>query len=378
MADLNEFLEDVEKTVEENSENKNVELTEQQKFSILNLWNIPNKKPTLKESVEVAWGPGIDVRSQKGIAVRKFIASRQLKPVLAQEERKEKPELTEDQKDFIRRNAGTKGPYQISKELFGQGIQPASIMVRTVAAFISELPTTTLYVKPLPNCTEEYSPPVKLTEVVPKVNEYANPEKKLVLENLTSTQKRQLYALIGYMHNKRFLFQIKTYDKEEDRILFESCFMKWTYDKADLTQEDVDQYIMLAIEVVSSHSIQRTIKMFQKEQDDLVANGEKMSMNLVEAISVARKEFDSSSKRQSDLLKSLTQKRSDRLSKQIKENATILNLVNYVKEQESRQKVVAYNQLRAKKLKEEIDKYVDMSELKIKILGIGVDEIISG
>ncbi len=135
---------------------------------------------------------------------------------------------------------------------------------------------------------------------------------------------------------------------------------------------------MLAIEVVSSHAILRTITMMQKEQDSLVENGDKMSMTLVEAINVARKEFNDSSKRQSELLKSLTQKRSDRMSKLVKENATILNLVSFVKEEENRKKLAEYVKLKADKLKEEVDKYIDMSELKIKILGIDPNEILNG
>lgn len=366
-------------TVENSSEE--IVLSEEQKLKILEFWNShPKNPPALKAIVELVF-PGKESRDKWGRSVRKFLATRKLKPLLAQDYvKKEKIILTEEQKEFIVSNSELKKPYELGMELFGPETQPASNEVRAISEVLASIPGNALFhkVTGLKNCTEEYIPPKTLLKIVPKVNEYANPDKKLDSENLTSKQKKEMFSLIGYIHTKRFLFHITTFEKEQDRILFESSFIKWTYDKGDLTQEDIDQYIMLAIDVVSSHSILRTINMMQKEQDTLIENGEKMSMTLVEAINVSRKEYNDSSKRQNELFKALTQKRSERLNKLVKENATILNLVSFVKDEESRLKLITYNQLKSKKLKEEVYKYIDMSHLKIKILGIGPEEIING
>ena len=54
------------------------------------------------------------------------------------------------------------------------------------------------------------------------------------------------------MHTFRFLHQIGTYNIETDRELFESSFVRYTWDKPDLTQEEVDQYIGWVIESMES------------------------------------------------------------------------------------------------------------------------------
>ena len=62
------------------------------------------------------------------------------------------------------------------------------------------------------------------------------------------------------MHTFRFNHQINNYETQNDRDLFESSFIRYTYDKPDLTQEEVDQYIVLSSEVVISANIQRRKK----------------------------------------------------------------------------------------------------------------------
>ena len=61
---------------------------------------------------------------------------------------------------------------------------------------------------------------------------------------------------------------------------------------------------------------------------------------MVEAINTAQNEYHQSVNRQQKLLESLKEKRSDRLKNQLKENASILNLVEMWKSEESRTKMI--------------------------------------
>ena len=101
-------------------------------------------------------------------------------------------------------------------------------------------------------------------------------------------------------------------------------------------------------------------------------------MSLVEAIGKAQNYYHQSVGRQNKLLSDLKEKRSDRLKNQIKENASIINLVQMWKEEESRNKLIQLAELRKKVVKSEIDNLSSMDEVKARILGIGPDEILNG
>jgi hypothetical protein len=78
------------------------------------------------------------------------------------------------------------------------------------------------------------------------------------------------------------------------------------------------------------------------------------------------------------LLGDLKQKRSDRLSKQIKENASILNLVEMWKDEESRKKLIKLAERRKLAIKEEIGNLSAMDDVKARIMGLTEDEALNG
>ena len=186
--------------------------------------------------------------------------------------------------------------------------------------------------------------------------------------------------MIRYLNTYRFIHQANTYEDEEGRTLFESSFVRYTYDKGDLSQEEVDQYIVLASEVVIASNIQRRVEHLQRLLDEVAQNteGRRISMALVEAIGKAQNEYHQSVGRQNKLLSDLKEKRSDRLKNQIKENASILNLVQMWKEEESRKQLIELAELRKKLVKDEIHNLASMDEVKARIMGISEDEVLNG
>ena len=101
-------------------------------------------------------------------------------------------------------------------------------------------------------------------------------------------------------------------------------------------------------------------------------------MSLVEAISTAQNEYNSSVNRQHKLLSDLKQKRSDRLSRQVQDNASILNLVETWKEEESRKELIKMAELRKKVIQNEVDKLSTMDDVKARIFGLSEEEAING
>ena len=101
-------------------------------------------------------------------------------------------------------------------------------------------------------------------------------------------------------------------------------------------------------------------------------------MALVESISKSQTEYNQCINRQQKLLGDLKQKRSDKLNRQIKASASILNLVEMWREEESRKKMLQLAELRKQVVKDEVEKLESMDEIKARILGLSKDEVFNG
>jgi hypothetical protein len=74
----------------------------------------------------------------------------------------------------------------------------------------------------------------------------------------------------------------------------------------------------------------------------------------------------------------LKEKRSARLSKEIKESASILNLVAMWRQEESRNQLIKLAELKKKSIEEEVEKLTSMDEIKARIMGLTIEEAING
>jgi len=354
-------------------------LSEEQKKKIIELWNSrPENPPSLLEIIREAFpDKEIDGRSKEGRAVKRFLATRKIKAKGAHEYTPKDVSLSEEQKEYITNNAYTMRAVEIARVLFGDDkINNLNAETKVVNEFLKTLSPRDLYADPNDVPENEYKPPRTQAAAILRVNKYVLDaiDKSKILPK----QKKEMEALIGYLNTYRFLHQINTYPTENDRELFESSFIRYTYDKSDLTQEEVDQYIVLSMEVVISANIQATIQVIQRQIDTEVESGGKIPMALIEANNTARTEYNQCVTRQTKLLADLKEKRSARLSKQVKANASILNLVEMWKDEESRKKMLQLAELRKHALSTEIEKLETMDEMKCKILGIDKDEVLNG
>lgn len=357
-------------------------LTEEQQLKLLNEWNNrPENPPSLNDLVKIAFNrEDLDGRSKEGKAVKNFLASRQIKPKKSYEyQAKGLIELVEAQKEYISNNCNTMTGLEMAKVLFkNESLTNLSQETRSVLDYMKSIPNSIKF-NNLENeniATESYKPPRSEERMIAKINKY-------ILDGvdknkLTHKHKKEINSLIGYMNTHRFIHQINIYDNEPDRELFESSFVRYTYDKSDLTQEEVDQYIVLCTEVVISSNIQETINVLQNQIELAMQEDGKIPMALVEASSTARKEYNDCVNRQQKLNNDLKVKRSDKLSKQVKESASVINLVQMWKEEESRAKLLKMADLRKKTIEKEIERLSSMDEVKCKILGISEDEILNG
>ena len=356
----------------------NFELTNEQEEVILNEWNSrPDSPPSLLELIKLAFpDQDLDGRTKEGRLVKEFLAARSIKARAAHEyQPKEKAELSKEDEVFIENNLEFMSSVEIARMIFkNPQLTNLNQEARIVGEYIKSLENATSFENPDEIPDEKYKPPKTFDKTIYRINRYTN--NSINKNKITGKIKKDVKALINYINTYRFAYQINTYTSTTDRELFESSFIRYTNDKPDLSQEEVDQYIVLSSEVVIAASIQRRKEHLTQLLDNVVEDTEgRASMSLVEAIGKTETEYNQSVNRQQKLLNDLKEKRSDKLRKQIKENASILNLVRIWKEEESRKKLIKLAELRRKAVQDEVANLTDIDEVKARILGIDENQI---
>lgn len=356
---------------------KEIILTDAQEKLLLETWNKdPLNPPSLKELTIALFGGEFDGRSLQGRAIKRSLMKFNIRARAASDDfnKTASIELSDAHKTYITNNAATNKSVEMARTIFANPtLTPLSAEARAVNEFVKTLDTRVVYsgqdVRDMP--TGEYRPPKTMDSVLKRVNEYINFVQSK--DALTAQQKKNLDTLIGYLHNQRFIRLMNNFTSEKDRKTCEDAFIRYTYDKNDLTQEEVDQYIELSHHVVQGFAIQRRLEKLQQALESLSDNtpeSMKISMGLVEAIGKASNEYHQCLGRQDTLFKNLTSKRSARLDKQMNETASVLNLVQLWTEEETRIGMLKLAELEQKAIAAEVDKLIDMPEIKARIFGL--------
>lgn len=366
---------------DESNKNPIVTLTPEQEAIIRKMISEkPNLPPSIKEISLAIFNEETDGRSWKGRAIRDFLVKSLPKAEMGVKTVNNPiSKLNETQQLFIINNCEQMTCLAMTKELFGPNANINTPEFRSVQEFAK-----TLDKKLLPSNDNQsvgtYEPPKTIKAVVKKLNQYLHDG--LDYDKLTSKQKFEMEKLISYLHTYRFLYQMSIYHSESDQKLFEDSFIRYTYDKGDLNQEEVDQYIILCGEIVIASRIQRRVEHLQVILDEITDTNDperlKVSMSVVETIKNLQTDYNQCLKRQDSLFKALTEGRAERKSKEIKESASILNLVNLWKHEESRKQLIQLAEKEKENLKANIDELSNMDEVKARVLGLSKEEAMYG
>ena len=335
--------------------------------------------PSLSELIQVAYPDkeDLDGRTKEARELKEYLATMDIRADGSHVYKHKRVELTEEHKEFIDNHASLMSSVQIARVLFDDPtISNLHAEAKAVQEYINE--TNPIILHQEESATERYEAPNTFDKTLKRVNRFIY--EKIDKQKLKPKQRKEVQALMGYLNTFRFIQQTNTYSEVSHRELFESSFVRYTYNKSDLTQEEVDQYIVLSTEVVIGFMIQARSERLQNLLDTAAndTEGRRIAMGLVQAISSAQTEYNQCVTRQQKLLESLKEKRSDRLRKQINENASILNLVEMWKSEESRKKLIKLAELRKKAVSKEIENLSDMDEVRARIMGIGENEVLNG
>jgi len=356
---------------------------EQRHLRALELWNVRSEEnpPSLAELIEAAYPDreGIDGRSKEAKELKDYLSTHGVKADGAHVYRPKSVVLTDEQKEFAENNASLMSAVHLARVAFkDETITNLHAEARAMNEYLQTLDPSAITQDTQEVPEGDYVVPKSFDKTLIRTNQFVNP--KLDKKKVTPIAKKGIQTLMGYLNTYRFIHQINTYTTNSDRKLFESCFVRYTYDKPDLTQEEVDQYIVLASEVVIGSTIQGRSERLQVLLDITAEDteGRRVAMGLVQAISSAQTEYNQCITRQTKLLGDLKEKRSDKLRSQIKSNASILNLVEMWKEEESRLQLIKLAELRKESVKEEIENLSSMDEVKARVMGISEEEVLNG
>jgi hypothetical protein len=379
--------EDMEENSDEGSE-KPKDLTDDQKsFILLNY----DKKSIMEMTRELSGNDKADGRHYLGRLIREFLVSQNKKYETSKFKLVPEFKLTEEHEEFIRNNissfqdaSGKVRVLELCRVLFkNDKMTPLNKEARLTVKFLDKiLPGVTKKVDVMAD--EDYKPPSSIFLAARLVNKYVtNPKKENEpiyknFEKLSSLDTRCLTALISYLKINRLSYVINEFRKQIDREIFESSFIGMVYDKPDLLREEVEQYISLCSEIVTTAQIDRHIQTLEEEIEGIL-NGsnmesKKLSMTLIELVNGAREKLDKSKERQRKLLDELTESRSVRIKNKMAQNASVLNLVEAWKMESSRKELIELAELEKKSEEDEINRLSSLDRVVALIAGISKNE----
>lgn len=365
-------------------------LSDDHKRRIDELWDKSDSPPSLKELVDAAAErKNVDPRTRFGRAVREYLSGKGRAYRLEGQNDKTPPakiDLTTEQLEYIRNNCDKMSSAEMARELFkNPKLSNLSAEARAVAQFLKTINFKQMYEDPNSVPQRAYRPPATILHLAGAVNRCVNPQPNIDAtdsKKISPKIKKELQMLGNYMRTYRFIHLANSFEKQEDRELYESCFIRYTYDKPDLTEEEVDQYMSLCVDIVISASIQRRAEklrvLLDQAADAADENKQKFSISLVDSIEKMQTEYHQCQNRMKALAADLKGKRSERINQARNDNASVLNLVQCWKDEELRKKMLRLAQIRKKKLAEDVDSLEDMDELKARIFGLSKDEALNG
>ena len=197
------------------------------------------------------------------------------------------------------------------------------------------------------------------------------------MQEASERDKQGINTLLRYLHGPRFIHMVNTYANDNNRNLFVSEFVRATYDKPDLTVDEVNLYLNLCSDYVSSSQTKREIELLAKRLGELIDDPDgKMSTSLADTISAKNKEYNDCLERQEKLINKLNGSRAIRLKNQTAANSSIKSLVEYWKTEKTRIKLIGLAKIKEKARQASVIDLHSLDSVKAEIFGAVSEDIL--
>lgn len=350
---------------------QNISFTEQDKEKIRQL---AAEFPDLNTITRKFFGDdSLDGRTKQGVAIRSLLASNKIQYKTTKYEKIGDIPLTPEQEQFIEEQAANGiSSLRIAELLFvDRPVLSMGLEHRTVAAYIRN--------SGCENNSEEsaefvkYQVPRSVERVVNKIN--AATGEKIDKDKMSRHHKFCAEKLAINLGNSRFQKIINCYTSQQDRDIFEEEFIRMTWDKPDLTADEVNLYMNVCKEIINLETTSRHLdklnKMFEETQEQ-----NEMSIRLAEIIKAKSSEYHQCEGRVESLIKKLQGDRRERIGAKQKENASILSVVQMFQDEEERSNMIKIAEMQKSLVASEARNMESMAEWKARILGISLDDAV--
>ena len=332
------------------------------------------KIPDLIELTRATFKDGtIDGRSKQGRAVRAYLSEKEIKYNTTKHAKALPVVLNEEQKQFVQQYAlDGMSSFQIAQLIFPEeDVQKLGNHHRTVNAYMKAAKKQ----KREENRQSRtvYSPPDSLSECLDLVNEYTDSE--LAEGTLKAMERKCIESLLKFLKSPRFRQIIGTYHKEDDQELFEAEFIRATWDKPDLSADEVNLYVNVCVDYINLKNISCHMEKLNRMFDEADEQQE-LTVRLSELLKTKSEEYNQCEKRQESLIQRLAGDRAKRISQRQDKNASILSLVESFQNEEERKLMVKMAEMQKEAIKQEADHLESMNEWKSRILGISKEDAI--
>ena len=314
----------------------------------------------------------LDGRTKEGRAVRHFLGTQGLEYNTTQREL-QVVELTEEQKAFIVQYAEDgMTAFQIAGILFPEvNVTPLSKEMLVVNDYLKENAPT--FVKAEESSLgDTYSPPTTPLAGVRKINKYTSEELKV--DRLSMKAKNCVTAIISFLQSPRFFSVINNYNAHADRELFEAEFIRATWDKPDLSADEINLNINVCVDYINlkniSAHVEKLNRMFNEAEEQ-----QDMSIRLAELLKTKSEEYNQCEKRMESLITRLSGDRAKRVANRQQENASLINLVQLFQDEEERKIMIRIADLQKRAVRDEADNMEKMPDWKTRVLGVSKNEI---
>lgn len=316
----------------------------------------------------------LDGRSKEGRLVRKFLIENEISFDTTKREKKESIEFTDQERQFIIDQAKTGlTSFKIAELIFpDKEIKSLSIEQRSVLDVLREVNPDIIPSQDVGLLTS-YIAPKSTSRIVKKINDATGSE--LQEDKLNRQYKIRADKLGINLNNSRFVRVMNNYLSKDDRELFEQEFIRLTWDKPDLTADEINLYLnvckeIINLEVVSKH-LNKLNELFDEANDQ-----SDMTNRLSEIIKSKSSEYHQCETRIENLTKKLQGDRAERMKSKSKENASILSIVQLFQEQDERNNMVRIAEMQKELVKDEAHRLEGMAEWKARVLGVHQEDVI--
>jgi hypothetical protein len=350
---------------------EDLQLTEQQKAYIdANHKELPD---LIQLTRKVFDDDTLDGRTKQGKLVREYLVECGFKYNTTKNKKAKNIHLTEEQKEFIERSARDgMNAFQTACIIWhDRELTPLSKETLVVAEHIKSTKPNLLRSEDSA-LGEGYEPPQTSSAAIKLLNQYCSAS--IRPEAISLKQKKYVEQIMKFVSTPRFFQVINSYTDKGDRDLFEAEFMRTTWDKPDLTADEINLYINVCIDYINLKNINKAMeklnRMFHEAEDQ-----RDMTVRLAELLKTKSDEYNQCEKRMESLINRLNGDRARRIQGRQEENASILSLVELFQDEKERSIMLKMVEMQKQAIDEEVDLIESMPEWKARVLGVGRDEI---